>query len=71
MSDVPKPLFSTAQKAYYALIKGFRAWVGPSSLLTVDRETGNEYSWSDVITFDENVRATHKKKILKAIQETP
>ena len=71
MSDVPKPIFSTAQKAYYALIKGFRAWVGPSSLLTVDRETGNEYSWSDVITFDENVRATHKTKILKAIQETP
>ena len=70
MSDVPKPLFSTAQKANYALIKGFRTWVGPSPLLTVDRETGAEYSWDDVITFDENVRKIHKTKTLKAIKET-
>ena len=70
ISDVPKPLFSTAQKAYYNLIKGFRTWLGPSPSLTVDSETGVEYSWDDVITFDDNVRSIHKTKTLEAIKET-
>ena len=70
ISDVPKPLFSTSQKSYYALIKGFRMWVGKSSNLTIDRETGEEYKWEDVITFDENVKTHHRKRLMKAIQET-
>jgi len=70
MSDVPNSICSTAQKAYYALIKGFRTWIGPSPVLTIDRDSGDEYSWEDVITFDENVRKIHKVKTLKAIKET-
>ncbi len=70
ISDVPKPLFSTAQKSYYALIKGFRTWIGKSSKLTIDRDTGEEYTWEDVVTFDENVKAIHRKKLMEAIKET-
>ena len=70
ISDVPKPLFSTAQKAYYALIKGFRIWIGKSSNLTIDRETGEEYTWDNVVTFDENVKTNHRQKLMKAIKST-
>tara|TARA_B100001250_G_C19814758_1_gene797721 strand:+ start:1321 stop:5919 length:4599 start_codon:yes stop_codon:yes gene_type:complete len=70
ISHISKPLFSTAQKAYYSLTKGFRAWIGKSSKLTIDRETGEEYTWKDVITFDENVKSIHRKKLMEAITET-
>ena len=70
LSDVPKPLFSTAEKAYYALIKGFRNWIGKSSSLTIDRDSGDEYTWKDVITFDDNVKNAHKTILLDAINET-
>ncbi|HIN02499.1 MAG TPA: GNAT family N-acetyltransferase [Candidatus Marinimicrobia bacterium] len=70
ISDVSKPLFSTAQKAYYALIKGFRTWIGKSSKLTIDRETGEEYTWDDVVTFEENVKSIHRKRLMEAIKET-
>ena len=65
-----KSIFSTSQKTYYNLIKGFRSWIGKTTLLTVDPETGTEYSWKDVITFDENVRLKHKKILIKAISKT-
>ena len=70
ISNVPKPLFSTAQKAYYALTKGFRTWIGKSASLTVDRETGEEYTWDDVVTFDENVKSSHQTQLMEAIRET-
>jgi len=70
ISHISKPLFSTAQKAYYALTKGFRAWIGKSSKLTIDRDTGEEYTWEDVVTFDENVKSIHRKKLMEAINET-
>jgi len=70
LSDVPLPLFSTAQKAYYGLVKGFRTWVGSSSKLTIDRDSGDEYTWFDVVTFDENVKSVHRKHLMEAIVET-
>ncbi len=70
LSDIPKPLYSTAQKAYYALIKGFRSWIGKSASLTVDPESGEEYSWKDVVNFDENVRQGHQKRLMESINET-
>ena len=70
ISHISKPLFSTAQKAYYALTKGFRTWIGKSSKLTIDRDTGEEYTWQDVVTFDENVKSIHRKKLMEAITET-
>lgn len=70
LSDIPRPLFSTAQKAYFNLIRGFRSWVGKSRSMTVSPDTGEEYSWNDVVTFDDNVREAHKKRLIKSIWET-
>ncbi len=70
ISDVPKPLYSTAQKAYYALTNGFREWIGPSAKITVDQEKGLEYGWNDVIIFDDNVSSKFQILIKKAIEET-
>ena len=70
LQSIPKPIYSTAQKAYYSLINGFRSWIGTSSSITVDFETGNEYGWKDVIQFDDNVRTDKKIKILKIFEET-
>ena len=70
LNKVPKPLHSTGQKAYYSLIKGFRSWIGQSPNIGVDRETGEEYRWKDVIIFDDNVRQKYRARLLKAISET-
>ena len=70
LSNTTQSIFSTSQKAYYNLIKGFRSWIGKTTLLTVDPETGKEYGWIDVITFDENVRLKHKKILIEAISKT-
>ena len=70
IGDLPRPLFSTAQKAYYSLIKGFRLWIGQSSKISVDPETGKEYGWNDVITFEDSVRQDHKERLLIAVTET-
>ena len=70
LSDIPKPIHSTVQKGYYSLVNGFRTWIGKSATITVDPETGEEYTWKDIVTFDENVRKKHKKRILNAIIET-
>ena len=70
LSKLTKSIHSTSQKAYYNLVKGFRSWIGKTTLLTVDPETGKEYNWENVITFDENVRINHKKILTKAISNT-
>ena len=64
-------IYSTSQRAYYNLIKGFRSWIGQTTELTVDPESGKEYSWDDVISFDDNVRSKHKMQLLEAISKTP
>ena len=70
LNNAPKPIHSTAQKAYYSLVKGFRSWIGHSPGIGVDRETGEEYHWKDVINFDQSIRQKHRDIILKAVQET-
>ena len=51
-------------------MKGFRTWIGQSTDIAVDPETGKEYKWEDVVTFDDNVRHGHKDRILHAIRDT-
>ena len=67
LSNSPTQIGSAAQKEYYNLINGFRQWLGPNTSLTIDRETKEEYTWSDVITFDENLRVKNKNTLLTAI----
>ena len=71
LSKSPKQIRSSAQKAYYNLINGFRLWLGPNTTLTIDRETKKEYTWSDAIVFDDNVRDKHQSLLLNAIQKVP
>ena len=70
LSKSPSQIQSLAQKEYYNLINGFRLWIGPNVSLTIDRETKEEYTWREVITFDDNVRAKYREKLLKAISST-
>ena len=70
LSNSPTQIRSTAQKEYYNLINGFRQWIGPNISLTIDRETKEEYTWIDVITFDDNVRDKHKDILLNSITNT-
>ena len=39
LSKSPMQIRSSAQKAYYNLINGFRLWLGPNTSLTIDRES--------------------------------
>ena len=43
----------------------------PNTSLTIDRETKKEYTWSDVVIFDENVRDKHRTLLLNAIEKVP
>ncbi|MFL2994992.1 MAG: GNAT family N-acetyltransferase [Candidatus Neomarinimicrobiota bacterium] len=70
LSKSPSQIQSLAQKEYYNLINGFRLWLGPNTSLTIDRETKEEYTWSEVITFDDNVRKNYREKLIKAISST-
>ena len=70
LSDIPKSIYSTAQKAYYNLIKGFRNWIGQSTKISVDPETGEEFGWEDIVIFDENVPQRHQNHLLSSIIET-
>ena len=70
LSESPSQVQSSAQKEYYNLINGFRLWIGPNSSITIDRDTKEEYTWSDVLTFDDSVSNNHKIVLLKAISST-
>ena len=63
LSNSPSQIKSSAQKEYYDLINGFRQWLGPNTSLTIDRETKEEYTWKEVIIFDDNVRENNKDKL--------
>jgi long-subunit acyl-CoA synthetase (AMP-forming)/GNAT superfamily N-acetyltransferase len=70
IADVPSAIKSTAQKSHFALIKGFRSWLGFVSKVSVDSNTGLEYSWEDVLDFDENVRDKHRIHLLRTLSDT-
>ncbi len=53
------------------LREAFRGWLGENQQIAVDIETGEEYSWSDVIIFDEEVTEEDKKRISDSLTYTP
>jgi long-subunit acyl-CoA synthetase (AMP-forming)/ribosomal protein S18 acetylase RimI-like enzyme len=59
-----------ADNCYKTLISGFREWIGTNQQLAVDVETGEEYSWEDVLTFEEGVDADDFVRIKNAIVKT-
>ena len=60
-----------AAGARVTLENGFRQWLGPTSRIAVDTETGREYRWEDVIVFEESTGAEHRRRLLSAIKTTP
>ncbi len=60
-----------AERAVAELEQGFRRWLGPTTRVSVDLETGREYRWEDVVAFDEAVPAGDRARLLAAIRETP
>jgi GNAT superfamily N-acetyltransferase len=52
------------------LRRGFSNWIGPNVRRALDPESGAEYGWKDVTTFDEEVDAGARELLLRAIAET-
>ena len=46
-------------------------WLGENKAVAVDIETGEEYGWDDVLTFEPNILLEDKSTIIEAIIETP
>jgi len=63
-------LQETARKARLDMRAGFREWIGDVQQVAVDIETGNEYTWDDVVIFEEDIKEDDKEKILLALKNT-
>jgi long-subunit acyl-CoA synthetase (AMP-forming)/ribosomal protein S18 acetylase RimI-like enzyme len=59
-----------AARAREQLLEGGRTWFGENKRFAVDIETGEEYQWRDVITFEEGMDPDDKKRILDALTES-
>ncbi len=51
--------------------RAFRKWLGSNQQVAVDVETGEEYSWDDVVIMEENIDSSDLAQIKKALVETP
>ncbi len=63
-------LSDLALSARKKMRKGFRKWLGESEIVAVDIETEEEYGWSDVIIFEEDISEEAKQLLKDAISET-
>ncbi len=59
-----------AEASLDSLTSGFREWLGVNRKIAVDLETGEEYQWEDVITFDEGINPEDRQRIKNAILKT-
>ncbi len=67
----PEHIQTTASDALKTLYQGFHTWLGKNQPLAIDRDSGEEYTWDDVITFDSSVGDPHRKILLDAFHQTP
>ncbi len=63
-------LKKTADESLKILHGGFREWFGQNQRLAIDVETGDEYTWEDVISFEEGIDADDRVRIKNAILKT-
>ncbi len=59
-----------ADSSLDALIVGFREWLGANQKIAVDLETGEEYNWEDVISFEEGTDPEDRQRLKNAISKT-
>ena len=57
-------------RALDELVRGFRNWLGATTRVAVDPESGQEYRWEDVVAFDDGVPAGDRTRILDALRST-
>ena len=60
----------SARKSLLDLRQGFRDWLGEKQHVAVDVETGEEYTWKDVMIFDEEISEEDKSRLSGAIINT-
>ncbi len=59
-----------AGSAYDALKSGFRKWLGTKQSVAVDMETGEEYNWDQVLTYEEGIDPLDRIRLYDAITKT-
>ncbi|MBT8380956.1 MAG: AMP-binding protein, partial [Ignavibacteria bacterium] len=65
-----KFLIELVNECIDTLTKGLRGWIGANQRIAVDVETGEEYSWEDVLTFEEGIDADDFVRIKNSIVKT-
>jgi len=55
-------------RAVDELVRGFRQWLGATTRVAVDPESGQEYRWEDVVAFDDAVPSKDRERILDALR---
>jgi long-chain acyl-CoA synthetase len=62
-----KEISEFAGTAYDKLKSGFRDWLGTKQTVAVDMETGEEYTWDNVLTFEEGTDPDDRNRLYQAI----
>ncbi|MFC1786080.1 hypothetical protein ACFLZA_01795, partial [Candidatus Neomarinimicrobiota bacterium] len=70
LSLAPDNLISLTSTIIDKLVSGFRKWLGPNRSIAIDQQSGEEYSWNEIIVFDPNVDDQYKKPLSVAISKT-
>ena len=71
VENVNRPLQKSLQRAMESMERTFREWLGPNSPVAIDPDLSKEYSWKDVIVFDDNVPDQHIYLLQELISRTP
>ncbi len=64
-------LSQTAANCILSMTKQFKEMIGEVDVMSVDPETGQEYSWPDILEFDTVIDRDEQAYILKKIQSIP
>ncbi|MEE8410666.1 MAG: GNAT family N-acetyltransferase, partial [Myxococcota bacterium] len=59
-----------AGEAGKQLLEGRRTWFGENKRVAIDVETGEDYTWPDVISFEEGLDPDDQARLLRALEET-
>jgi len=66
-----KRLRQLALKSRIELRKGLRTWLGENIKIAIDTETSEEYTWENVLVFEENIDTADKFLISEAFIDKP
>ncbi len=60
-----------ATETLQAIKIGFRKWLGQNQTIAIDNETGEEYTWHDILIFEENIPESDKERMIFGIVNQP